>query len=181
MDNCRNSIVLERDSRNNRVYNNSVKDASWAGLLTYNSRDNQIFNNIIDNNCRRGIYLDSGSENNTVFLNTIINNLDGIEIKSDNNTIENNTIDNNFQAIEMVSCLDNRISNNNITYCNQIAVSLTQSNRTIFKYNRIINNSDIGVLVEARNNTFYGNEFINKVKKAIKNFKNKIKKPVKKR
>ncbi len=173
MINCRNSIYMLGNSRYNEIHNNTIINSPGAGIYMSGCEDNIIYKNILDNNMR-GIYLISNSENITIFENTIINNNYGIDIQTNNHSIENNTIDHNMYGLYLHNCLNNTVYNNIISNHTQKAVRLENSNRTIFTYNKIEDNLDIGVFVQASDNKFYRNEFRNNKIHAIDNGTNNL-------
>jgi parallel beta-helix repeat protein len=90
-----NNIITEgeagiflKSSLNNTFSGNTIEDNNQYGLNFYNSDNNIILDNIIQNNGGNGIYLATGSSVNEISQNTIsVNNGYGIRIISSNNNI----------------------------------------------------------------------------------------------
>jgi len=168
------------NSRNNTVVDNTISGAvepvpsSCGGIhLEDGSHDNTICGNIISKRAY-GIYLAFWSDTNTIVGNTILNlsyNVPyGIIVWSSNNWIIGNTIMNvDYTGIRLNSpegypnrCINNVVSGNVISYCNDgIAVSFESSFNTVTANNASNNNIGITICNHSNNNTLIGNILTN--------------------
>ena len=171
---------------NNHIFN--CTDGIYVGYDSYN---NLIFHNIMENNSRHGIRLYSGSSNgfNTIKSNQVTDNQDyGIFLdRASNNTVSNNYINGNNKGITLRFDItqDNLIFKNYITG-NSEGIYLLQgpSNNTIIENNiysnvggikmfsgceqnliteNLINDNSYAFSLQSSNinNQFFHNNFIN--------------------
>ncbi len=90
-------------SHNNEIYNNTVSDSGDGIYLKAESSNNKIYDNTIINATSNGILVNTGASDNTFTSNTIINATDlGINVDEDsvNNRFENNNLINSKVAEE---------------------------------------------------------------------------------
>lgn len=164
------------NSYNNTVVNNTISGAvepvqsSCGGIhLEDGSHNNTIRGNIISERAY-GIYLAFWSDTNNIVGNTILNlsyNVPyGIIVWSSNNWIIGNTIMNvDYTGIRLNSpegypnrCMNNVVSGNAISYCNDgIAVSFESSFNTVTANNVSNVNTGISIWNHSNKNTLIGN------------------------
>ncbi len=95
--NIRDVVEILRPACNVNISGFTIRNGYMAGVLIYESSNNNVYNNIIANNTN-GISVEESS-NNVFFWNTIIDNTKGIYIDhvSDNNLIYHNNFINNTE------------------------------------------------------------------------------------
>jgi len=190
-------ILIIGDSYCNHIYDNTIKDNTWAGILIedigyqYNYNNDILNNTIVDNYI--GVMIDT-AERCTVYGNTIEGNLYGIRISpgSDdippknpstkdgyqplnmgyNNYICKNNIKNNYIGIHLECCYLNHVYQNDITK-NGIGIEIWGA-YGIGGYNEIyfnnIMNNIIGILISSvRGGADYNNISKNNFIKNIRN------------
>ncbi|RLJ00558.1 MAG: hypothetical protein DRP06_01925 [Candidatus Aenigmatarchaeota archaeon] len=138
--NFSNGIRLYNSSDNN-LTNNTVNDNNYGISILSSSNNNQITNNTANNNSNHGIYLYSSS-NNTLTNNTINNNSEnGIRLyNSSNNNLTNNLANDNNMGIYLYLSSNNQLINN--TANNDInGIYLYYSSNNIV-YNNFFNNTN---------------------------------------
>lgn len=151
------------DSHNNTVFNNTVNE-NYEGIRLYQECNyNNVTYNSANDNDYDGIKLDNGEHNN-IINNTVSNNLEhGINVFGDFNQINNNTAYlNGKSGIYVHDCNFTLISNNNL-YNNTengliLRASLVRCESHIVINNSIFNNQMNGILLMwSDKNNFSGN------------------------
>jgi len=159
--NTQNGISLSFSDYNfitgNTVENSSV---NWFGILIYNSTNNVIKENIVNNILGDGIYLEN-SINNTIVGNNATNNKgDGIYIASgsNNNTVKENTLDFNNQGIHLYGNINNEIEGNLIANSTWHGIYVEYSINSIIIENNVYNSLRSGIyLLQSNFSTISGN------------------------
>lgn len=166
-------LQLQGSAQNNVIEKNTLVNNSWHGIQFFESYNNKIRSNQIEDNGRNGIQLWSNANNNTINNNHIKNNAqEGIElVASSNNLIENNSIKENSKGgIELYSDSNsNVIKNNQIENNVREGIELQNSNNNLIENNHIRNNGLDGIELEdsdgnsinnnnVMNNGYYGIE-----------------------
>ena len=104
--------------RNCRIYNNSIRRISSAGILLGSGKGNMAYNNLIYNGRGHGVQVANGSVDGKVYNNTIYDNDEsGISVGGDNLGATNSLIKNNILYKNRFSLLDmgvGTIESNNI-------------------------------------------------------------------
>jgi len=129
-------------SNNNIILNNIIKNCFY-GITLYNSNNNIINLNVINEEKNCGIYI-TNSSNNSFFNNSIFNNTYngiGIYSNSDYNTIKNNSFYNNgYCGINIRDSSKNYIILNNFSN-NNIGIHIPKLENFI-NDNYFVNNND---------------------------------------
>ncbi|CEG11477.1 exported hypothetical protein [groundwater metagenome] len=148
------------NSSNNTLTINTVNNNTNYGIYLFSSLNNNLINNTANNNYN-GIYLDFSS-NNTLTNNTVNHNNDrGIYLySSSNNTLTNNTANNNLDGIYLYSSSNNTLINNTVNNLTR-GISLFSSKNNILT-NNTANNNNLGIyLRESSNNVLTDNTLCN--------------------
>jgi parallel beta-helix repeat protein len=172
IDKINNGIILW-ESSNNKVYENEVTETTSSAISSsYNSFNNQIFDNFVFD-CGYGIMVDNFAENINVYNNTIRKiNAIGIDIsRANNNTIHRNKITSCSYGISLWMedgyGYNNNVTNNLITSCGR-GIYLTGKDHKI--YQNTILDCEYGIRMETLesippvyccNNTVFENTIIN--------------------
>ncbi len=141
----------------NRAYNNSY------GIYLYESDDNIIMGNTVNNNIGYGIYLSMNCDDNNITGNTAsLNDFGiGLNLDCDNNTLSGNTASNNDDTgIYFYSCDDNTISGNNASLNNYGITLDSYCSRNTLSGNTASENTNyygIALYLDCDNNTISGN------------------------
>ena len=145
----RTGIALRQGSNGNLLIGNNVNGQTLAGVIFYDSDENQLIENEIMNNLR-GIYFDN-SNYNDIWENSIFNNDEyGIYFyrTSSNNSMVWNTISNSDRGIHISEySQDNTIDGNTITSTVLHSVYLYRSSRNTIQLNTISSNSGNGIRI----------------------------------
>ena len=151
--NAKDGIYMYYDSDNNNISQNNINDNSNCGIHIDLSLHNYLIQNNISYNKGYGISIRDSSRGNNIFRNNITNNSgDGLILSSGYNTITNNYISNNKgNGIYEYKCND-LIKNNTITGNNENGVYIDDAEYNKILYNKISNNIKNGVSVY---NTLY--------------------------
>ncbi|UCG03084.1 MAG: right-handed parallel beta-helix repeat-containing protein [Candidatus Heimdallarchaeota archaeon] len=157
---CYNGLTI-RESKNNLISRNIVKNHTQDGLLLDSSDNNIVSHNIVTNNFE-GIAISFSSDNNIIANNTVHHNPSyGIYVKmSENNTIHDNTItDNGNNGIYLTGSETNTIENNEIDNNGANGIYLENSTRNVITSNIVSHNSQNGInLQTSAQNTITNNE-----------------------
>lgn len=161
------------NSHFNKIYNNTLFNASFASIHVDSSDNNTIYSNQIANNTIYGILV-AGSKNLNISYNTLINN-GMVLLDSYNNSIIGNTVNNkplvyleNVKNIEITEAGQVIVVNSSniiirgITITNtDIAIELLNVTFSIVKDNILANNK-IGIgMVYSHNNSIFLNKIEN--------------------
>lgn len=112
-----NGVALDHSSKN-IIRNNVIYQNKHGVRLTKGSKENVIETNKLTDNKAYGIYLYGNSDSNLIRGNTLVNNLNGMYIKTNKNELANNVIDNNQVGVYLLGqasgnkLLDNQITHN---------------------------------------------------------------------
>jgi parallel beta-helix repeat protein len=152
------------NTSDNTINNNSI-DNSDVGIVFMNfSYNNIIIKNIVNGSTLQGILIQY-SGNNTLLQNTVKNNsVNGIYIKNANsNELMDNNINNNQKdGIRIDFSGQNNVYNNTITSNTQNGIGLHNSSNSQIQNNFLINNLNRGITLEnSSQNTIYNNFFNN--------------------
>jgi parallel beta-helix repeat protein len=129
-----------------RISDNRVRNCSWFGMWIYDSSNNFIDGNVIEND-NVGIFLSAPPHfltvNNIIFGNSFYNNLQaGIRVQGvSNNSFSANWIYGNPKGIELLQGDDNFVEANTFQD-NKAGTYLTESNDNTFFHNNYINNTE---------------------------------------
>jgi len=163
-----NGITL-RDIQNVTIKNFKLSSFN-IGIVVMGSDDNTILDNIVMENFR-GLDL-TASENNTISGNHIAYNTDGIAIENVNNSIVENTITNNTNigiflygagynniigntiidnnvGINIRTCMNNLITQNNVSHNHNAGISSFRSEKDVITNNSITDNGGNGIETES--------------------------------
>ena len=163
-DNTRYGIRFDVDISNSTVFNNTVYDNGWDGILVGDDY-NVVIGNTIYGNGWNGVRLSSASRN--IIRSNIIhdNAYNGVEIYSDSlyNLVDNNTIYNNGKGIlfsASPTLPGNNTLVNNTIYGNSYGIFCEGMNNTM-EGNLIYNNSNGIYIPSSANNTISNNTVYN--------------------
>lgn len=137
-------------STNNTIYNNNITLNTKYGMSFHNSSNNSIINNVIHLNAEKGISLNHNSNYNTVSNNIVTYIMGGVEGDED--------------CIEITNSSNNRISDNEISYCDDDGIEMDGSYHNIITNNKIYYSNGVGIDVRGSlynlisNNRIYLNE-----------------------
>ncbi len=138
----------------NSVYGNNLNNNSAGVKLNYSSKCEITFNSI-SNNAGHGISVGRLSANNSFKANTIVHNLDGMNVIASDNIIVNNTFAQNLnEGIEIWSSgNDNYIVGNEISQSVKDGILIRDTSlRTTLFSNTIRNNGFCGVNITGSSN-----------------------------
>lgn len=172
----RSGVYLDNNSDNNTIVENILRDNLVNGIYLWDGcGGNKIANNTLINNDYVGIFLRWYSNGNNITDNIIKYNgwgtynfkeMSGIYIYTclDNIISDNEITNNNRNGIYIYSlCYDNEIINNNISENNYYGIRIdTNSDRTIIT-NNLIKDNNYGITIEdfeSSDNEVYLNTFI---------------------
>lgn len=142
-----NNIILNNwegirlyNSSNNNISGNIINDHTNFGIISYESRNNLFLSNkFIDN--YKGIFFGRWSDDNIISENNFTKNVYGISLDySFNNLIYNNSITNNTMGISLKYSSNNNATNNTIKNNNQCGIYLSNSDYNIILPNTFFNN-----------------------------------------
>jgi len=110
------SCILGTNIMHAHIENNTITDAA-VGILGWDSTNITVRHNLVYNCGLMGIHLDGGSAHCTIAENTIVNNLEGMEVeRSSGNLIEGNFLMDNNASVVLNQCGSlNVIRKNNMT------------------------------------------------------------------
>ncbi|EKQ54019.1 MAG: parallel beta-helix repeat (two copies), partial [Methanobacterium sp. Maddingley MBC34] len=173
LSNVNNGILLVATN------NSTIQDCSFSynveGIYLWNSSNNHILNNIVNNNIaegrQSGIHLENGSNNNEIRENDVYENEAGIVILgSSGNTVSNNNVhDNWYDGIRVDQNSQNNTlhgntctSNGNTIYSSNGGSGIvidTNSAGTVVSGNLIeYNGNGLSILNGSHDNTIVGND-----------------------
>jgi len=157
-------------SNNNTIISNNISKNEWRGILSHESKDNIITDNVVSQNNQDGLYLCDFSSHNVVTNNIISeNNGSGIVIfvDSDNNNITSNIINANNKANVNIQNSENNLIVNNIICCSKKrdGILLLYSKNNTINSNTINENDGdgIGIHWSSRNTITNNTISINKL------------------
>ena len=148
------------ESNNNTLLENTVNEGWGIGIALDECNNNTLSGNTANYNYL-GIYLDESS-NNTLLGNNASNNTIGIGlIYSENNTLSENLANNNYIGITFGGSKENKLSGNTVSNSKNDGIWLFSSDNNTLSGNNV-SKSDIGIrLEESNNNTLSGNTINN--------------------
>jgi parallel beta-helix repeat protein len=153
-------------SLNNTIYGNNIDLNNATGICSVYCDKNTIFGNTISENQGDGLFLDMGlfdvfnSSDNRIFKNNINNNghfgLD-LDYVSDSVVYENNVTGNSGTGINMGDCSNMSIYRNNVT-SNSVGINLDSASNNSIWGNDLSTNGLYGIYSEySSNNSIYQN------------------------
>ena len=146
----------------------TIIDGGYGLNVIHMALGNSTINNFTILNCVDGI--DIRADDCIIDNNKIMQSTNGIRIhNSYNNIISNNTISNNTDGISVVSSDNNSIIENMIKYNNDDGIRLYDSTNNLITLNTISDNqlSGIEISLSTNNNTIYHNNLVNNNPNAI--------------
>jgi len=159
--------ILLGYSANNTILNNIIESGGLCGIQLTKSSNNTVKNNKISTYFG-GISLNVFSNNNTVDSNELNNNTDGIyQATCSNNIISNNILSlSEFAAIYIDSFTQNCIVTDNQIIDNDFGICYgTHCYGNKIYENNISNCSDVAIWIDPKaNNDIYLNNFLNNMK-----------------
>ena len=128
------------NSSNNIITDNFVENNSDYGIVLYESKDNLISENSLFNN-REALIIGRWSNNNVIYNNNITMHDFGIKIDfSFNNKVYKNLITNGMNGIFLNYAKNNNVTNNTIMYHDKAGIFLSYSEDNIISPNIFLDN-----------------------------------------
>ena len=158
------------NTSNNRIEGNIIQNNNWGGIELWDSSNIAIYSNNLSNN-NDGIDL-LYSSNTAIYSNNLSNNNErGIYFYSSSNTaIYSNNLSNNKDGIDLFSSNNNTIYSNNLSNNGKDGIYLSDSKNNIISSNIISSNNYRGIyLWDSSNNSIYHNNLINNTVQAYDN------------
>jgi len=152
-------------SNMNTIFQNNIK-SNFRGIYIYNSCDNNISNNNVNNNSWYGIDLYK-SHNNNIIKNNANSQINWIGIiirDSNNNTIEGNNANfNNNDGLYLGNGSNNLIKSNNFLSNGRYGIWCTKSEYNTIIENNVNNSKYVGIKFDfsSYNNLIYHNNLYN--------------------
>jgi parallel beta-helix repeat protein len=161
---CSTGIEIKDSSditiKNNKIINSNSAGDGAIGVYLWESKDNSLLKNVVENSSGPGIWLLRNSDENSIENNVLIGNRDGLRVEDSTGClIQGNTIINNSQAgilleSDEVNC-KHTISENDIGN-NGVGIWLWGSSGNTLYQNNMLNN-----YVQASTNNSYNNVWDN--------------------
>jgi parallel beta-helix repeat protein len=147
-------IVLQDDSNNNIIRNNTIFNVGWNGIFTDTAYSNIIANNTISFADASGIELVSSSDLNIVSNNTAFNvTWAGINIDdhSSQNLVSNNEFYNNDNGITVWNSSQTTLTSNTIYNSEWQGIWCRFTNFTKISLNKVWNSKSSGIMLRDDN------------------------------
>jgi parallel beta-helix repeat protein len=159
IDGSASSSVVNVTVDNTSVTGFTVKNSKYgyAGIHVYQSRENNISGNIVEDNYN-GIYL-YGSSDDVVEGNEVLSNVYGIHLYGSSNvTVSNNSESNNTNGIHLDVSLNNTVAHNNVLSSRANGIYLYGSNGNTLSGNDVFSTPGRGIRLQySSNNTLSNN------------------------
>jgi len=154
----RNAGIFLYRVQGGRVENNWLEKNNM-GIVMWESSNNVLKGNIVENSLLHGINLGSSSDNNVFESNLVENSSMGIHLHFvSNNILKGNLVKNNHSGIFLYSLSDNNIFKNNLVENNFYGFEFSESSNNVLKNNSFENNNyGIRILVSSTNNVLDSN------------------------
>ncbi|TFG19437.1 MAG: hypothetical protein EU530_06240 [Promethearchaeota archaeon] len=144
--------LLDVNNDHNQIYNNTILNC-WRGIYLRDSSNNSIHNNLVKNNEEAGIILSTNSNDNNVTNNIVTNENGDYEqdygiwlSTSHNNTFSQNHISNQrIHGLILQSSRNNTISENSVDDNQIMGIFLTDSSNGNSINDNSINRNDLGI------------------------------------
>lgn len=142
--NRRDGINLNQNTSNSILIDNLLYNNKRSGISVWNSSDNIITRNVI-NNDKYGITIERNAYNNTISQNTIDkSSVNGLQVQTNSSK--------------------NKILENHIWYSGAGGISLSDSKNNVFLKNTVTNNSNYGIRFQnASNNLLAENKVLTNI------------------
>lgn len=128
------------NSSNNKITQNVINDHQNYGIIFYESSNNNISKNYLFNNIK-AIFFGRWSNNNTIYNNNISENKFGVILDySFYNFIIKNSITNSERGVSLLDSINNNVSNNIIEFNDDSGIYLSNSEENIISPNSFSEN-----------------------------------------